>query len=159
MYGQNKTNVLGEPRRIDELLEVPNTATLTKRVRTSMIGCHQSTPKKSCDFWNEMFQQIVTECDLKKYYPADVLLECYNPGNSCGHILRVELDENATNTLQLTTLESVASCSFSYSLRVATSFVYAIIFHNPVWDLGLQFAITKLNSERIFNMKKECSKK
>ena len=65
MYGQKKTNVLGEPGRIDELPEVPNTATLTKKVRTSIIGCHQSTPKKSCDSWNEMFQQIVTECDLK----------------------------------------------------------------------------------------------
>ena len=55
MYGQNKTNVLVEPRRMDELPEVPNSATLTKKVRISMIRCHQSTPKNSCDSWNEMF--------------------------------------------------------------------------------------------------------
>ena len=35
-----------------------------------------------------------------------------------------------------------------------------MIFHNPVWwDLGLQFAMAKTNSEKLFSVNKELSKR
>ena len=102
-----------------------------------------------------MFHQILTECDMKKHYSASNLPECYHPGNSCGHILHVELEEASSNTLRLTTLEFVENKSSALTLQVSSSFIDAFVSHNPVWDLGFQFEMAKTSSEKLFHFEKE----
>ena len=123
--------------------EVPNIEALKKLVESFAVGWDPGTPKKSCKTWNEKFHKLLAGCDIKMCYPTSKLPECYKPGNLCGHILHVDLEETASSTLHLTMLESVANHSSSHSLEVASLFVYSLSFHNPVWDLGLQFAISK----------------
>ena len=45
------------------------------------------------------------------------------------------------------------------TLWAASSFIKAFTFRNPLWDIGLQFAMGKSNSEKLFNLKKASSQK
>ena len=134
---------MGECRKIDELEEVPNINALKKRVESYKVGWDASSPGKFGETWNEKFHKLLAGCDIKIYYPTSKLPECYQLGNSCGHILHVDLEETTRNTLHLTMLESVTNNSPCHSLEVASSFVNTMTFQNPVWDLGFQFAIAK----------------
>ena len=118
-----------------------------------MVRWKPTLVEKYSDSWNLMFHQILTECDIRSHYSASNLPECYHPGNSCGHILHVELEEAAGNTLRLTILEFVKNKSSAFSLQVASSFIHAFVFHNPVWDIGFQFEMAK--TQKLFHLKKE----
>ena len=111
-----------------------------------MVGWHHTSSQKNCETWNQKFHKIITACGIETYYPTSKLPECYKAGNSFGHILHVDLEESARNTVRLTMLQLVVNHSSSHSLEVASSFVYALTLQNPVWELGLQFAIQKTNS-------------
>ena len=124
-----------------------------------MVGWHHTSSKKICETWNQKFHKIITACGIETYYPTSKLPECYKADNSFDHILHVDLEESARNTVSLIMLELVVNHSSSHSLEVASSFVHALTFENLVWDLGLQFAIQKNNSEKLFNLKKESSQK
>ena len=141
-----KTAVIGDTRKIDELEEVPNIEALKKQVESYMVGWHHTSSKKTCETWNQKFHKLITACGIEIYYPTSKLPECYKAGNFLGHILHVDLEESAHNTVRLTMLELVVNHSSSHSLEVASSFVYALTLQNPVWELGLQFAIQKTNS-------------
>jgi len=156
---KKKSAVMGERRKIDELEEVPNIEALKKQVESYMVGWHRASLTKSCETWNQKFHKLIAACRIEKYFPTSELPECYKAGNSCGHILHVDLEESATNTLHLTMLELVVNHSCSHPLEVASSFVDSLTFENPVWDLGLQFAIQKTNSEKLFNLQKESAQK
>ena len=124
-----------------------------------MMGWKPAWNEKHSESWNLMFHQILTECDIRGHYLDSNLPKCYKLGNTCGHLLHVELEDSASNTLQLTMLESVDNKSSPFSSQVASSFIYAFIFQNPVWDLAFQFTLAKTNSEKLFNHKKESSQK
>ena len=135
--------------------EVPNITTLNKKVESHMVGWKPTWVEKSSGSWNLLFHQIVTECNLKNHYSPSNLPECYHPGNSCGHVLHVELEEAASNTLRLTTFELVENKSSALTSQVASSFIDAFVFHNHVWDLGFQFEMAKTNSEKLFHFEKD----
>ena len=143
----------------DKSEEVPNIEALKEQVKSYIVGHKITSPRKTRETWNDKFHKLLIGCDIKKYYLASNLPGCYKPGDSCGHILHIDLEDTACNTLQLTMLESVSNRKFSHSLEVASSFINSLTFDNPVWDLGLQFAVAKTNSEKLFNLKKESSQK
>ena len=160
-YKRKKTNIptLGETKKIDCIQEVPNIDKLRDTVGSYMVGLNPNLLKASDKSWNGIFQHVLTLCGMENIFPLSELPECYKPGDSCGHLLHVELDDSASNTLQLTMLESTADKSSSHSLEVASAFIYSMIFHNPIWDLGLQFAVAKKNAEKLFSVNKESSQK
>ena len=151
--GRKEKILLGERRIVGVVQEVPNFTTLKKQVESFMVRWKPTLVEKYSDSWNLMFHQILTECDIRSHYSASNLPECYHPGNSCGHILHVELEEAAGNTLRLTILEFVKNKSSAFSLQVASSFIHAFVFHNPVWDIGFQFEMAK--TQKLFHLKKE----
>ena len=155
---KKKSAVTGERRKVDELEEVPNIHVLKKKVQSYMVGWQSVSATRTCETWNQKFHNLIVVCGIQNYYLPSKLPECYKAGSSCGHVLHVDLEESASNTLHLTMLESVGNHS-SHPLEVASSFVDSLIFENPVWDLGLQFAIQKSNSEKLFNLQKESAQK
>ena len=62
-----------------------------------------SLPRQS---WNSSFHNIVTDCNLSSYFRPSTLPECYRKGESCGHVLHVDLSELVMNTFYLTMMES-----------------------------------------------------
>ena len=160
-YAEIKKNsaVIGERRKIDQLKEVPTIDALKKQVKACMSGWKPSSLTRTCETWNQKFHNLISACEIENYFPTSQLPECYKPSNSCGHVLHVDLEESATNTLHLTMLELVVNHSSAHPLEVASSFVDSLSFENPVWDLGLQFAIQKSNSEKLFNIQKDSTQK
>ena len=111
---RNHVSDFSKPKNIDNMKEVPNIDVLKKQVELHMVGFKPDLLKNSSQSWNEMFQQLLTMCNLEENFPSCNLPACYKPGNSCGHILHVELDEAASNTLHLTMLESVVNNTSSF---------------------------------------------
>ena len=120
---RKKNKLLGGQRMVGVVQEVPNITTLNKKVESHMVGWKPTWVEKYSDSWNLLFHEILTECDLKNPYSPSNLPECYHPGNSCGHILHVELEEAASNTLRLTTFELVENKSSALTSQVASSFI------------------------------------
>ena len=159
MFPTHKPTVSENCNKPDKSEEVLNIEALKEQVKSYIVGHKITSPSKTRETWNDKFHKLLIGCDIKKYYPGSNLPGCYKPGDSCGHILHIDLEDTACNTLQLTMLESVSNRKFSHLLEVSSSFINSLTFENPVWDLGLQFAVAKTNSEKLFNLKKESSQK
>ena len=107
----------------------------------------------SRDSWNSLFHQLLQIDDLVEEFPPWVLPRSYGVDKSCGHILQVNLQDVATNTLHLTTLEKLMDKevnSVYSSINAAAMFIYIIIFQNPIWDIGLQHQLVRQNDEKLF---------
>ena len=101
--------------------------------------------------WNATFHSMLDQCNLADEYPPWVLPTCYGENKSCGHVLQVDLSDVALNTLHLTVLEEMNDKDSSNShINVAALYIQAVLFGNPIWDLGLQHQILKKNEDKLY---------
>ena len=122
MQSRATISLTREERKIDDVQEVPNITTLEKQVESCMVGWKPTWNEKHSESWNLIFHQIITKCDIRGHYLDSNLPKCYKLGNTCGHLLHVELEDSASNTLQLTMLESVGDKSSPFSFQVASAY-------------------------------------
>ena len=102
--------------------------------------------------WNDQFHSLLDLVGLRDDFPPCDLPPCYRQHNSCGHVLQVDLHNIATNTLHLTTFEQTTNEYATLpSVNVASTFIYFVIFQNPLWDIGLQQQIVKQNKKKLHN--------
>ena len=106
--------------------------------------------------WNSSFHNLITDCNLSSYFPPSTLPECYRKGESHGHVLHVDLSKLVTNTFYLTMMESNRNLLPSHYSDSAPLFIHSTIFHNPVWDLGLQFMLARKNADKIYTLDMKC---
>ena len=66
----------------------------------------------------------------------DTLPKSYLPGRVCVHLFQADLDHVRYNTIHLTLLELINSRNDNQ--REYIDFINAVLFTNPIWDLGLQ---------------------
>ena len=77
---------------------------------------------------------------------------CYTKEKTCGHILKVNLDKAATNTLYISVLDNISDAkSYQLPISVAALFIQSVVYENPLWDIGLQHKIIDTNPQEIFN--------
>ena len=98
--------------------------------------------------WNVMFHTILDECHLTSYFDMDTLPKNYLPGRVCGQSLQVDLDHVRYNTMHLTLLELINNKNDNQ--REYIDFIDAVLFTNPIWDLGLQHKLMEKNNQKIY---------
>ena len=98
--------------------------------------------------WNAMFHTILDECHLTSYFDMDTLPKNYLPGRVCGQSLQVDLDHVRYNTMHLTLLELINNKNDNQ--REYIDFIDAVLFMNPIWDLGLQHKLMEKNNQKIY---------
>ena len=141
------------------LQEVPTIQSLLSQVNSSVkpqISIHFDTHSQP---WNYLFHHILRYCDLVDHFPTTSLPDCYQEGDTCGHILHSTLEGCASKTLYLTMLEGLKNEGPKLPSNVVSSFINYVSFHNPIWDLGLQFMYAKKNSQRVYMQSKESMEK
>ena len=62
----------------------------------------------------------------------------YSTGNKCAHIFQSQLHITMNNAVHLMGLRIGDSDSLS-TIKHFKVFLEKLIFHNPIWDMGLQF--------------------
>ena len=94
-----------------------------------------------------MFHNVLNICQLRLEFPPNSLPPTYGKKQSCGHLLHVELDTISTKALYLTMLEKVSgeSREVSFETNESCVFINAVIYKNPVWDLGMQHKLALQN--------------
>ena len=151
---ESPSQVTSHMIKTSELSEVPTIKFLKKCVKDCIDKL--KVPVKdliTTDSWHSQFHRVLENDDLTEEFPPWVLPSCYGPEKSCSHILHVDLQDVATNTLHLTTLENISldSSDNNYSpVNVAATFIFSVIFHNPIWDIGLQHQLIKSNDDKLF---------
>ncbi len=160
-YSQNKINPsrqlkpeYGAQQHSEKSIkEVPNIVCLKEEVNSFLFELDSTYNKAKHDSWNGMFHQILIECGIQKYYPSSNLPECYIEGNSCGHILHVELDD----TLMAMTFIDPSTGWFEISklpdkekssARISQLFNTTWLWHNTQ-ALGRSFLTMVQNSRKI----------
>ena len=98
--------------------------------------------------WNKMFHTILNECNLSSKFNADSFPKSYLPGKVCGHSLQVDLDRVRYNTIHLTLLDLIQGKKDN--IQEYMDFIDAILFHNPLWDIGLQHELMNNSKEKIY---------
>ena len=79
--------------------------------------------------WNSQFHEILELDNLKEEFPLQVLPKCYGLEKSCGHVLQVNLQEVATNTMHLTMFKTMTDLSGTDSCVNTTAiFKHSVIF-------------------------------
>jgi len=123
--------------------EVPSIQHLLSDVNGSVNAQRDIFLETKCQSWNSIFHHIIRHCDLVDHFPTTSLPDCYKEGDTCGHILHSALESCASKTLYLTMLEGLKNEGPKFPSNVVLSFINYVTFHNPVWDLGLQFMFAK----------------
>ena len=136
--------------------EVPDILSLKEMINTYISELDPSYIKAPTQSWNAMFHKIIGECKLSTFFPINKMPECYKEGKSCGHALHVELIDSARNVFYLTMLESNKNFLPAYYSKTVALFIHSVIFRNPVWDIGLQFLLSKKNGNKINTLHNEC---
>ena len=81
------------------------------------------------DYWNSQFNEILELDNFKGDFPLQVLPKCYGLEKSCGHVLQVNLQEVATNTMHLTMFKTMTDLSGTDSCVNTTAiFKHSVIF-------------------------------
>lgn len=102
--------------------------------------------------WNKNVHQLIQLIDLEDKFPPWVSPKCYPANKSCGHVLKVDIQDVATKTLHLTMFEKTSDIvTLPQSVNIAALFIHLVLFHNPLWDIGLQHQIVKQNVEKVYN--------
>ena len=123
--------------------EVPTIQYLLSQVNKSVQPQIDICLDTNSQPWNYLFHHILRHCDLVEHFPTTSLPDCYQEGDTCGHILHSALEGCASKTLYLTMLEGLKKEGPEFPSIVVSSFINYVSFHNPVWDLGLQFMYAK----------------
>ena len=101
--------------------------------------------------WNSQFHDLLDLDHLREEFPSSVLPKCYGRDKSCGHVLQVNLQEAAINTMHLTMFETMSILSDQQSFdNTSAMFILTVIFHNPLWDIGLQHQLVKVNDDKLY---------
>ena len=105
---QRGTHVTTLAQTNKELMEVPTIEFLRECVEDCMRGLQiPVTNYVPNDSWNALFHRMLEEDNLDDEFPPWVLPNCDSVGKNYGHILQVNLQEVAENTMHLTMLESL----------------------------------------------------
>ena len=64
----------------------------------------------------------------------------YSTGNKCAHIFQSQLHITMNNAVHLLGLK-IGDCESLSTIKQITLFLEKLIFHNPIWDMGLQFLL------------------
>ena len=130
----------------------PSICSLESTVKTIVQQTHQQNEiDAKISSWNSLFHEIIESCNITSNYPLDRLPEYYKKGNDCGHTEHVNLENSTINTLYLTVLEQLNKQDDKISSNAASSLVYYTIYHNPVWDLGLQHKLLSRNFNKDYS--------
>ena len=70
-------------------------------------------------------------------------------------MFQIKLQEAFKNSLYLTMLDTIHQKYSSYNFTIASKFIHAILFTNPVWDLGLQFSLAKKKVGVLYNSREK----
>ena len=141
---------------VKHIEQVPDITSLKESISTYIMKLKPSYVNVPRQSWNSSFHNLITDCNLSSYFPPSTLPQCYRKGESCGHVLHVDLSESVTNTFYLTMMESNQNLLPSHYSNSAPLFIHSTIFHNPVWDIGLQFMLAKKNAGKIYTLNMEC---
>ena len=148
-YGQHQ---LREKRSIgddteahlnDDLAEVPSIQNLKQQVKQLISIETTMFEELNVNSWNDTFHRIIKECNLVDCFPIDTLPPSYQFGKSCGHVFQVELKLAYNNSFYLTMLETIGERLTVHSSKGTSKFMHAVLFTNPIWDIGLQFTLAK----------------
>ena len=96
---------------------------------------------------------MIDKCNIQDNFKLNSLPQCYEIGGSCGHVFQIELQQAFKNTLYLTMLDTLHQTFTCYDSKVASRFIHAILFTNPLWDLGLQFSLARKKVGVLYNLK------
>ena len=136
----------------DDVYCTPSTCNLETTVKRIVQQAHQRNEIDSrISSWNSLFHEIIELCDITTKYPLDRLPECYKKGNDCGHVEHVNLENSTIKTLYLTILDHLNKPENKVSSNTASYFVHYVIYHNPVWDLGLQHKLLSKNYNKDYS--------
>ena len=92
----------------NQLREVPTIEYLKECVKKSMSGLKVPMNKVLyTDDWYGRFHELLRKCYMVHEFPPWALQSCYQQNETCGHLLQVNLSDVASNTLQLTMLETI----------------------------------------------------
>ena len=107
--------------------------------------------------WNGMFHDIISTCQLKRYFQPEALPTCYEKGSSCSHIFHIDMNRIISNTIHLTLLEQSKSADSHLKIPsyVVEYFVSSVMKQNPIWDIGLQFLTVQMNVDRMYTNLKD----
>ena len=133
IYISNDTSELG----IDNLLRLE----IQKALETSKDKFGSMT-------WNKTFHTILVEWSLLTLFDLKKFPQSYQPGKVCGHSLQVDLDRVRYNTIHLTLLD--LTNSKNNNTRDYMDFIDAVLFDNPLRDVGLQHKLMEKNTEKIY---------
>ena len=137
------------------ILQVPDITSLKESINIYIMKLDPSYVNVPQQSWNLTFYKLITDCTLSSHFPPSTLPKYYRKGKPCGHILHVDLSELVTNTFYLTMMDSNKNLVPSHYSDSAPMFIHSTIFHNPVWDIGLQFILAPKNSDKIYTLNME----
>jgi len=95
-----------------------------------------------------MFHQIIDLCSLQDHFPTNQLPKNYQKGQVCGHFFHVQLHEAKEKAIQLAITEPDYNTDVRLKKRYAYDFIEKVLFHNPVWDIGMQHYQAKKNPNK-----------
>ena len=139
----------------DSLKEVPTIQNLKDQVDNLISLEKHGFEALTFVSWNSRFHQIINKCGIRHSFLLESLPQCYEMGSTCGHVFQIELRQAYKNSLYLTMLDTLHQTNTSYNSNVASKFIHAVLFTNPLWDLGLQFSLARKKVGVLYNSREK----
>jgi len=150
---KHKLNLLssGEcTNNVHKIQEVPDIESLQRKVHDTIRKVDANPISAVFEPWNTKFHRLIELCDLYNVIKRSDVPRCYMPGKICGHIFHIKLDEVQEHTLYLTMADDWNERNDTKQKKTSLNFIRSVIYHNPIWDIGLQNQIRSMNPRKIY---------